>query len=285
VPGPAGARREITALRQAPEFATLLRGKVWCGLGVVAGSAPGNFHLANTLNFNENVPGKLAFTRDTEPRMSISTEDRTQPKLGPYYAIMAGAFAASVGALILLNWTAFALVAVASTIIVIIAAARLGIAGSQIVVDDDAAITQPPVTWKQALISLAIFAGFGAVIAASAVFDRRLPEPWQDLIRFAYFYLMFGYLTGSLLREFRRSWATRSEHRPIPLAIRFSILIVGAVILAGALYFLTVQNDRLDFADIPLGLLIVIALLSFGASGTYGLFQRRGRKPAPPPKP
>ncbi|WP_339748407.1 hypothetical protein [uncultured Maricaulis sp.] len=202
-----------------------------------------------------------------------------------YYAIMAGGFAASVGALFLLSWTAFALVAVASTIVVIIAAARLDIAGSQIVVDDDAAMARPPVAGKQALIGLAVAAGFGAVIATGAVFVRRLPAPWPNLFMFASIYLMVGYLTGSLVREFRRSWATRSEHRPIPLAIRFSILVVGAVVMAGSLYFLATQSGRFDLPDMPLGLLIVIALLSFGASGTYGLLQRREREPAPPTKP
>jgi hypothetical protein len=212
--------------------------------------------------------------------MAIDTEARTRPKMRLYYAVMLGALVISMGALFLLNWTAFALIALVSTVAVITAAWRLGVVGPQVVVDDDAAMTRPPVPWKRALISLAAFAGFGAIIATCAVFvfARRLPEPWQDLLTFACMYLMVGYLTGSLLREFQRSWATRSEHRPIPLAIRFSILVVGAVVMAGFLYFLATQTtDRFDFADMPLGLLIVIALLSFGASGTYGLFQRRVR--------
>jgi hypothetical protein len=210
--------------------------------------------------------------------MAIDTEARTRPKMRLYYAVMLGALVISMGALFLLNWTAFALIALVSTVAVITAAWRLGVVGPQVVVDDDAAMTRRPVPWKRALISLAAFAGFGAVIATGAVFARRLPEPWQDLLTFACMYLMVGYLTGSLLREFQRSWATRSEHRPIPLAIRFSILVVGAVVMAGFLYFLATQTtDRFDFADMPLGLLIVIALLSFGASGTYGLFQRRVR--------
>ena len=67
--------------------------------------------------------------------MAINTEDRTQPRMRLYYAIMLGAFTISLGALILLDWTAFALIALASTAIVIIAAVRLGVAGPQVLVE------------------------------------------------------------------------------------------------------------------------------------------------------
>lgn len=206
--------------------------------------------------------------------MVIDTETRTRPKMRLYYAIMLGGFAISMGALILLNWTAFVLIALVSTVAVIIAAVRLGVAGPQVVVDDDAGQPIAPLPWKQLstkqrLIQLAILAGGGAILMAFFL----LPDQGADRVRLALDYVIPGYAAYLLLREFRRSWAMRAEHRPIPLAIRFSILILAMLALAGILYLLIIEGGGGHSSDITLGLLIFLALRYLGTGRAFAAAQ------------
>jgi len=211
-----------------------------------------NSHLANSLNFNKNAPGKPVLTRKTEPHMSISTEDRTHPKIRFYYAIMAGAFAVSLGALILLNFAAFGMIAMASIIVVIIAAMRLGVVGPQIVVDEP---PRPPFNWLE-------FAGWAMVpvlISAFLLAISWMPDGWGDRVYLVTMLSSLGMLGFSGFLEILRALQGRSNERLKPRMIR---LVTGSLILglAGAGGYALVRGD-FDSSFVHLPLVLAWALV------------------------
>ncbi|WP_339748409.1 hypothetical protein [uncultured Maricaulis sp.] len=190
--------------------------------------------------------------------MSSSTEDRTQPRMRLYYAIMAGGFAVSLGALILLNFAAFGMIAMASIIVVIIAAMRLGIAGSQIVVEEP---PRPPFNWRE----FAAWAMVPVLISASLAALSWMPGGWGER-----FYLVTMLSSLCMLAfigflEILRALRGRPNERLKPRMIRLGAgsLILG---LAGAGGFALVR-DGADTSLLVLPLFLVLALrVSRGAA-------------------
>ncbi|WP_417484145.1 hypothetical protein [Maricaulis salignorans] len=188
--------------------------------------------------------------------MSSSTEDRTQPRMRLYYAIMAGGFAASLAALILLNFAAFGMIAMASIIVVILAAVRLGIAGSQIVVEEP---PRPPFNWRE----FAAWAMVPVLISASLAALSWMPDGWWErfhLVTMLSSLCMLSFI-GSI--EILRALRGRPNERLKPRMIRLGAgsLILG---LAGAGGFALVRGN-FDSSFVPFPLYLAWALvLSIG---------------------
>ncbi|WP_417468897.1 hypothetical protein [Maricaulis sp.] len=160
--------------------------------------------------------------------MSIGTEERIQPKMRLYYALMAGAFAASVGALFLLNFAAFGMIALASIIVVIIAAMRLGIAGSQVVVEEP---PRPPFNWRE----FAAWAMVPVLISATLAAASWMPDGWGERLNVVTMLSSFCMLAFIGFVEILRAWRGRPNERVKPRMIRLGTgsLILGLAGIVG----------------------------------------------------
>ena len=212
------------------------------------GIARRHFQLAIELNFNENYPGKPVKARSAETSMSSSTEARTRPRLRLYYAIMVSGFVVSVLALLTLSMTAFVLIAAVSVIAVIAAAMKLGVAGSQVVVDEP---PRPPFSLRR-LVAKArpnwrVIATWCVLMIAGFVMitvTRSIPVEWQGRAMFLaasgllWMYALFG--LGQTRAAFA-DLASTQRHR-MRLALR-AILGICLVILAAVFFYYSLQRD------------------------------------------
>jgi hypothetical protein len=180
--------------------------------------------------------------------MSIGTQERTQPRLGLYYAIMVGAFAISITALLALNWAAFVVIAGVSTVAVIIAAMRLGVAGEQVVVEEP---PRPPFSLRRLLVEARarwrVIAVWGVLMIAAFLWitvAQSMPVEWQDrvmLLAYSGLLVMYGLIgVGEIRSVFTDFSNTELDRKRLVLR---AILVLSVIALAAVFLYDTLQRE------------------------------------------